>query len=111
MSGGFGSYNQLSRRVTDLERKIRQAGIASAAGTLAGIGSVTLASDGSSTSTVKTDPNVTASSIILPVASSADGWSVDAGITGITAGAGQFTVTHSASTLARSFNYIVINPA
>lgn len=111
MSSGWGSGNQSDRRITELERKVRAAGIGSSAGTIAGIGTVTLASDGSSTSTLKTDASVTASSIIFPVASSADGWSIDAGITGITAAAGSFTINHSASTLSRSFNYIVINPA
>lgn len=134
MSSGFGSSDQVTRRITELERKGRElqeqdtaldgrltaaeGGITAldtrldtleARPKLAGMGSVSLAVS-PATSTVKTDANVAASSIILPVASNANGWSLDAGITGITPAAGQFTVSHSASSLARSFNYIVVNP-
>lgn len=110
MSSGFGSSDQLSRRVTELERKLRQQSAATGAGNIASMGSVSLAAS-PATSTVKTDAAVTSASIILPVASNANGWSVDAGITGITPAAGSFTVSHTASALTRTFSYIVINPA
>lgn len=116
MSGGFGSSTQETRRITDLERQRRaleervNALESSTTPVLAALGSVTLAT-GAATSTVKSDASVKTTSVILIVASSADGWSIDAGITGITSAAGSFTISHSASSLTRTFNYVVINPA
>ncbi len=113
MSGGagsgFGSPDQVSRRVTELERQLREIKTATQP-TVAAMGSVSLAT-GAATSTVKSDASVKTTSVILIVASSADGWSIDAGITAITPAAGSFTVSHSASSLTRTFNYVVINPA
>ncbi|EIM25752.1 hypothetical protein [Microvirga lotononidis] len=118
MSGGnpFGSTDQRGRDITDLKRKVKEIGsleerVAALEATPSiFLGSVSLAVS-PATSTVKADANVTASSTILPVASDAGGWSIDAGITGITPAAGSFTVAHSASTLTRTFSYVVVNPA
>lgn len=109
MSGPSRSHGGgLETRVTQLEELARK--LRPMIGIVAGMGSVDLNNNGTATSTTKTDASVTASSIVLPVGASAGAWSIDAGIVGITASAGSFTVSHTASTLTRTFNYIVINP-
>lgn len=108
-TSGFGSNTQLERRVTDLERK--QRAIASTAGIVAKMGTFSLTADGMATSTTVTDSTVTASSVILYAPSNGNGWSVDGALNGITPGSGSFTVSHQASSLTRTYNYIVINPA
>ena len=112
MSGGFGSGTQETRRITEIERKSRSieerlAALEATPGIYLGTVSLDVSP---ATSTLKSDANVTAASVILPVASNADGWSIDAGITGITAAAGSFTISHSASALTRTFNYVVVTP-
>ena len=110
MSGGFGSPDQLARRVTDLERKLRQAGVGSSAGTLASIGTLTLTADGVATSTAVTDPNVTASSLIalIPVD---DGALSPEGAVRCVAASGSFAAHHAAASITRTYQYFAINPA
>jgi hypothetical protein len=99
----------LETRIAELERRLR--GVAGGAGIVASLGTFSLTADGSATSTTKTDAAVTGSSRIFFVPSDSGGWSVDGALNGITPGAGSFSISHQASTLTRSYNYIVINPA
>ena len=95
-------------RVAELERKLAvQSG--AAAGTITATGTVSLAT-GAATSTVATDANIASTSLIYLAPTSSGAWSVDAGISAITPASGQFTVTHAASSLTRSYNYIAITP-
>ena len=106
---GFGSSTQSDRRITELERKLRSLSApASMAGAIASLGSFTL---GGGTSTLVTDANVPASSLIFYTPNSADAWSVDGGLNGITTASGSFTVSHPDSALSRSYKYLVVNPA
>lgn len=108
MTGRF-SVQDLDRRLIDLERKNRA--VTTTAGTVAAMGAFSLTADGVAISTTVANAHVSASSVIMFVPSNAGGWSADGALNGITPGAGSFSVSHQASTLARSYSYVVINPA
>jgi hypothetical protein len=94
----------LETRVAELERKSRGQDAV-----IASMGTLTLTADGVAVSTVKADPEVTTSSAIFVQPTSSAAWSVDGMFSGITLAAGQFTVSHVASSLARTYTYIVVN--
>lgn len=70
-------------------------------------GAVTLAAS-PATSTVVTNASITTSYRIFLQANSADAYSLDNGVTAITAGTGSFTISHSASASTRTFNWLAV---
>ena len=72
-------------------------------------GVFTAASDGVATTTVVTRQTCSTNSIILVIPTNANAASID-GFVYITPGKGSFTVNHSASTLSRTYAYIMFAP-
>lgn len=70
-------------------------------------GTFTMAT-GAATTTLKTDSNITSTSKILFIPTNANAFSMDGAVTSYTVTTGSMAVTHQASSLSRTFAYLVI---
>ena len=106
--GARGHGGGVETRIAELERRQRvNAPIAS----VAAMGTFALTADGSATSTIVPDSAVVASSLIFFMPTSDAAASQDGALGRPILAAGSFSVSHAASTLARSYKYLVVNPA